>query len=611
MRYLLKIMRLLCRQQPGYAWRLVAVSIVTGVAPLINIFIPRLIIDELLGAQRTAWLLSLTLGLAIGNLVMMMLDSLLTNRIALMMNIADAHAKEILAEKALRIPLSESERKTNLDLLERARFGIYHLNNLDATMKKLGGSLVSLLSVLVIVLMGSPLLAFLILAINFPTLYCLKKIKYLEADNAERSAPENRAFSYFTHLAIDYRYAKDLKLYDGISLMMEKAQTNMDRILKINHAYFTKIGFWNGIVGSLVELQSVAIFAVLGIRLLLKQITVGTFTMLYSAGRQMGRALNNILQSTNELMTVNLHIKPLVEYLELPESDDDLPPQAVVHNDKSKDEENRTALDEDIRRCIEQIEDGVHEWRIEHLSFKYPTGDELVLDDCSFEIRSGERIALVGTNGAGKTTLVKLLCRYYEQQSGSITLNGVDIRRIPLHLYNAILSPTFQDFRLFAFQIAENISCKAFDKMTSDDEQRTVDAVDKLGLKEWVSGLPYGVNTYHSSTLSDDGVLPSGGQAQKIALARSLAHAGPFVIMDEPTAALDPKSEEEIFHQMLTLSEHTTSLFISHRLSSTRYADRILVLDRGRIVEQGSHRELLANGRLYARMYEAQAALYR
>ena len=605
MRYLLKIMRLLCRQQPGYAWRLVAVSIVTGVAPLINIFIPRLIIDELLGAQRTAWLLSLTLGLAIGNLVMMMLDSLLTNRVALMMNIADAHAKEILAEKALRIPLSESERKTNLDLLERARFGIYHLNNLDATMKKLGGSLVSLLSVLVIVLMGSPLLAFLILAINFPTLYCLKKIKYLEADNAERSAPENRAFSYFTHLAIDYRYAKDLKLYDGISLMMEKAQTNMDRILKINHAYFTKIGFWNGIVGSLVELQSVAIFAVLGIRLLLKQITVGTFTMLYSAGRQMGRALNNILQSANELMTVNLHIKPLVEYLELPESSEDFTQHAVDHCD------DKTELDEDVRRCLEQAADGVLEWRVEHVSFKYPTGENLVLDNCSLKIHSGERIALVGTNGAGKTTLVKLLCRYYEQQSGSITLNGVDIRRIPLHLYNAILSPTFQDFRLFAFQIAENISCKAFDKMTSDDEQRTVDAVDKLGLKEWVSGLPFGVNTYHSSTLSDDGVLPSGGQAQKIALARSLAHAGPFVIMDEPTAALDPKSEEEIFHQMLTLSEHTTSLFISHRLSSTRYADRILVLDQGCIVEQGSHRELLANGRLYARMYKAQAALYR
>jgi ABC-type bacteriocin/lantibiotic exporter with double-glycine peptidase domain len=605
MRYLLKIMRLLCRQQPGYAWRLVAVSIVTGVAPLINIFIPRLIIDELLGAQRTAWLLSLTLGLAIGNLVMMMLDSLLTNRVALMMNIADAHAKEILAEKALRIPLSESERKTNLDLLERARFGIYHLNNLDATMKKLGGSLVSLLSVLVIVLMGSPLLAFLILAINFPALYCLKKIKYLEADNAERSAPENRAFSYFTHLAIDYRYAKDLKLYDGISLMMEKAQTNMDRILKINHAYFTKIGFWNGIVGSLVELQSVAIFAVLGIRLLLKQITVGTFTMLYSAGRQMGRALNNILQSANELMTVNLHIKPLVEYLELPESSEDFTQHAVDHCD------DKTELDEDVRRCLEQAADGVLEWRVEHVSFKYPTGENLVLDNCSLEIHSGERIALVGTNGAGKTTLVKLLCRYYEQQSGSITLNGVDIRRIPLHLYNAILSPTFQDFRLFAFQIAENISCKAFDKMTSDDEQRTVDAVDKLGLKEWVSGLPFGVNTYHSSTLSDDGVLPSGGQAQKIALARSLAHAGPFVIMDEPTAALDPKSEEEIFHQMLTLSEHTTSLFISHRLSSTRYADRILVLDQGCIVEQGSHRELLANGRLYARMYKAQAALYR
>jgi ATP-binding cassette subfamily B protein len=327
--------------------------------------------------------------------------------------------------------------------------------------------------------------------------------------------------------------------------------------------------------------------------------------MLYSAGRQMGRALNNILQSANELMTVNLHIKPLVEYLELPESSEDFTQHAVDHCD------DKTELDEDVRRCLEQAADGVLEWRVEHVSFKYPTGENLVLDNCSLEIHSGERIALVGTNGTGKTTLVKLLCRYYEQQSGSITLNGVDIRRIPLHLYNAILSPTFQDFRLFAFQIAENISCKAFDKMTSDDEQRTVDAVDKLGLKEWVSGLPFGVNTYHSSTLSDDGVLPSGGQAQKIALARSLAHAGPFVIMDEPTAALDPKSEEEIFHQMLTLSEHTTSLFISHRLSSTRYADRILVLDQGCIVEQGSHRELLANGRLYARMYKAQAALYR
>ncbi len=622
MKHLLTVIRMICRFQRGYAWRLAAASLVTGAAPLVNIILPRRMIDELLGGRDIRRLILLAALLALGNLAAMLLDRMLTNRLTTMTTLAYAHMQQIVSEKALRIPLADSESKRVLDLGERVHFGIYSLHNLDATVKKLGGSAVSLLSVIAIVLSGSPVLALLILALNLPSLYCLKKLKHLDADNVERSASEERAFKYYASLSIDYRYSKDLKLYDGLSLMMTRAEKNMQQILRVNHQYFTKSGFWLGIIGSLVEIQSVVVFAFLGIRLLLSRLTVGAFTMLYGASRQMGRALNNLMDSANELMTSDMYLKPLVEYLNLPEQQDIRQDSAEGRTPPGTDHERRSGApapavpffaaegDDDVQKCVREAFKGHLEWEVKDLSFRYPSGHVFVLDHCSLRIHSGERVALVGTNGAGKSTLVKLLCRYYEQQEGVITLNGVDIRRIPLELYGALLSPTFQDYHLFPFRMIENVAAVEAENMSEDKRDKAIHALDKLGLTAWVRSLKHGVHTHHSETLAEDGVLPSGGEGQKLALARSLAHAGPFVIMDEPTAALDPRSEEEIFRQMLALSEQKTSLFISHRLSSTRYADRILVIENGHVIEEGSHAELIALSGLYAAMYRAQASQY-
>lgn len=205
---------------------------------------------------------------------------------------------------------------------------------------------------------------------------------------------------------------------------------------------------------------------------------------------------------------------------------------------------------------------------------------------------------------------MKLLCRFYEPQSGRILLNGVDIREIPLNEYYRILSPTFQDFQLLPFEIQENVACKVSKSINENIEKDIWKAITMLGLFEWVQTLPQKLATFLSQNLTPEGVLPSGGQAQKIALARSLYQGGHFVIMDEPTAALDPRSEEEIFTQMLKLSKDKTCLFISHRLSSTRFADRILVMDNGRIVEDGNHHDLISQQGIYCEMYQVQAAQY-
>lgn len=253
---------------------------------------------------------------------------------------------------------------------------------------------------------------------------------------------------------------------------------------------------------------------------------------------------------------------------------------------------------------IEKRDDGQYEFAFHDVSFSYPGTDLPVLEHVTLSFAVGDKTALVGRNGAGKTTLIKLLCRLYEPTSGYITLNGIDIRKYNYKEYTQAFSVVFQDFHLFSLPLDENIAAG-----TEIDEAALQSSLAKVGLTDRVQQLPQGVRTrlYNNN---GSGVDLSGGEAQRTAIARALYKDAPFVILDEPTAALDPIAEAEIYKQFSQMTAGKTAVYISHRMSSCKFCDRIIVLDHGRIAEDGTHDTLLANHGIYANLYETQAQYY-
>lgn len=253
---------------------------------------------------------------------------------------------------------------------------------------------------------------------------------------------------------------------------------------------------------------------------------------------------------------------------------------------------------------VEKRSDGEYELELCDVSFAYPGTDREVLKHVNLKLRVGEKLALVGRNGAGKTTLIKLLCRLYEPTEGKILLNGIDISLYDYAEYTSIFSVVFQDFGLFSFSLRENVAAGA-----DGDDERIWDALEKVGLSQRVRRLPDGLDSLLFRD-NGDGVMLSGGEAQKLAIARALYKRAPFAILDEPAAALDPMAEAQVYENFDRLVEGRTAIYISHRMSSCQFCDRIVVLDQGEIAEQGSHAQLMEQNGIYAALYRTQAQYY-
>ena len=245
---------------------------------------------------------------------------------------------------------------------------------------------------------------------------------------------------------------------------------------------------------------------------------------------------------------------------------------------------------------------------LEHVSFTYPGSRVPTLKDLNLTIRPGEKIALVGLNGAGKSTLVKLLCGLYRPTSGTIRVGGRPISSFGKGEYFSMIAAVFQDVKLLPLTIAQNV---ASDNGEDIDRQRVRQCLSLAGLWEMVDGLPQKEDTPLGRGVLDDGIDLSGGERQKVWMARAFYKEAPILILDEPTAALDPLAEQEIYEKYVEMSEGRTSLFISHRLASTRFCDRIWLMENGRITEQGSHEELMEKNGAYARLFEVQGKYYR
>lgn len=344
-----------------------------------------------------------------------------------------------------------------------------------------------------------------------------------------------------------------------------------------------RIYIWSCIVDTVLGLLRNGIAYWYLIRLALAgEITVSAFLLYFSAFTGFSAWITGILEECTALCRESLELSVIQEYLNLQE------PFCF---------EKGTAIPG--AEC--------YELKMENVTFRYPGTDEEIISGLNLTLHPGEKLAVVGLNGAGKTTLIKLLCGLYDPDEGRILLNGTDIRRFNRREYYALFSSVFQDYSVLEVSVAQNVA----QAVSGFDRGRVEDCLERASLAQQVKALAKGMDTHLGKRIYEDGTVLSGGQVQRLMLARALYKDGAFLILDEPTAALDPIAEQDIYRKYHEMTAGKSAVFISHRLSSTRFCDRIILLKEGRIAEEGTHEELLLKQGGYAQLFEIQARYYR
>ena len=585
MKNIQKLFKEIDKVHPGFSFRVIITNLILGFLPLINIFAPKLIIDELMGQKRFSYCLSLGALVLILSFIKEVTYRGLNNYLTLTFEDMSDKLTFKIAQKSLRLPIEKSDSKEIQDMMEQAHYAVWEMYTLyDIIVLVISAVITGILSLGILVRLNPAILILLLLLILINK-KLVKLIKENELKYQENNISDLRSYRFFANFASDLRYFKDIEIYDGQDLVLEKADYYQKEMIKSSTDYFNKNGIYTGIMNVSANGSIILTLIYLTYKLIDKTISLANFTMYFNSLIQVINATNLIQQNYAKVISVNAQLKVFFDFLEMEEG----------------------LLD---KGHIDHIDTSEVRIRFDNVSFKYPASEDYVLKDATFEIKNGETVALVGKNGAGKSTIVKLLCKFYEPSEGNIYLNDINIKDINTKEYYKILSPTFQDFRLFPFRISENITGMLKDEIEDKDYEKMDKSFDLLKLASWIDKLVDKEDTFLTYLFSDESVEPSGGIGQKLALARSMYHEGKFFIMDEPTSALDPRSEEEIFENMLKISKGQTSLFISHRLSSTKYADKIIVCDKGCISEEGSHEELMKKDGLYKEMFTSQADLY-
>lgn len=396
----------------------------------------------------------------------------------------------------------------------------------------------------------------------------------------------NRFFSFYNfQLYTEEKRALDVRMYRqdlyGVQADKKNNAWGMGGIfMKLEQGLF-------GITGSVTDMLSQIMMGFIYLYVCLKAwygaFGVGSVTQYVGALLSLASGISDLLTLCAEMKGNTVFLKQVLDYLDIPN------------------EMYQGSL------TVEKRNDRQYEVEFKDVSFRYPGSSEYALHHVNMRFKVGEKLAVVGQNGSGKTTFIKLLCRLYDPTEGVILLNGIDIRKYDYQEYMSVFSVVFQDFQLLDGALGENIAAGL-----DYDEDRAVECLEKAGLREWYqTKANKGLKTrLYQHENAEEGILISGGEEQKLAIARSLYRDAPFLVLDEPTAALDPMSEYEVYTRLNEIVEDKTAIYISHRLSSCRFCDEIAVFHEGQVIEKGSHEGLLASGGKYAELWNAQAQYY-
>ena len=392
----------------------------------------------------------------------------------------------------------------------------------------------------------------------------------------------NRVFLFFgKELYMNPEKAKDVRIYSQNTV----AEKMLDKLIsheKENQSDIVKMALYPAIAQIIIVFANAVCYLFVASKALFGAFGVGNIVQYVAVLSRLGEGLQELMYLLSDNEVYCTHLQNLFAYLDLPN-----------HMYQGS-------------LTVEKRDDNEYYVEFKNVSFQYPNADAYALKHVNLKFKVGEKLAVVGMNGSGKTTFIKLMCRLYDPTEGEILLNGVNIKKYDYNEYTSIFSVVFQDFRLFSFSLGQNVSASA-----SYDEDKVIECLKKAGFAERLNSLPNKLNTFLYKDIDADGVEISGGEAQKLALARALYKNAPFIILDEPTAALDPISEYEVYSKFNEIAGTKTAIYISHRLASCRFCDKIAVFHEGEIIQLGSHEELLAdsNGKYYE-LWNAQAQYY-
>lgn len=583
MRTLKLSLQIMVKYQPSYLFLLLAAGLAEAAKPFVAVLLPKLVLEELSGARDPARLLLLTIAAAGFSGLIYWLSGYLSLRRdranVKFNNLTD----RVLADRTLTMDYPYLEDPEVLKMVQQFMQGRMTQGGLAGAGWALGNGLPALLTALgmlfILARLSGGLLGLLLAATAVSLVLLRLQVKYLSGMTMEM-ADGNRILSYLFSIFTDFSYGKDIRLFEAEPLMTTRMKDTVDELWRVCFGNYTKSGACQAGRAAIAQGVVALIYAMLAVQTVQKGLSIADFVMLTAAAVSFASSVMTAVTSAMNFYGALKMVAPFGEYMNLP---------PVLSQG---------------REPVPELtgEDAVV---FDHVSFTYPRAAEPTLKDLCFTIKRGERLAVVGENGAGKTTMIKLLLRLYEPDEGTIYLGGRDIRTMSREETLKQFAVVFQDFKLLAFSVKENI-CIGPD----GDEERLHEVLRKLDLDKVMESTPHGAETSVYRLFDEEGVEFSGGERQKMAIARALYKDSPIVVMDEPTAALDPIAEAEIYGHLNQLVEHKTALFISHRLSSCKFCDRVAVFENGGVTQCGSHKELMAQEGLYRRMFAAQARYY-
>jgi len=559
----------------------------SSVSGFVPVFMPKLVIDQLTQGGAPSTVLAIITLLSIVLFVSTGIDQTsrnwLNNRFIVV-------RLRMIAESGIKFMTMDFQNLEDPKVLDLSQKGDRACNNnsdgIEGVMHRLlslFGGFVVLAGTSTVITMLHPLLLVaivLLLVINFCASSSARRLdKKIDDDLAK----VRRRSNYISRIMSDFAYGKDIRLFGMRDFLLSRYGIEQEQLMegnrKIERVWFQS----KGVLAVTGLAQEVIMYLWLCVQVVYRGMSIGDFTMYSMAIRTFSGALDRIFDDISRIRQQNAVISDFRSFLDYPDwpSGTRSLPGAL--------------REEDL--CFE----------LENVSFRYPGREEYALRNVSLRIEPGERLAVVGLNGAGKSTFVKLLTRLYRPTEGRILLNGVDVQEHDRREYYRLFSVVFQDIQMFAFTVAENVSMRSYELT---DEVRVQESLERAGLGPKIKALPKGLRTPVLKVIDEGGAEFSGGEGQKLALARALYKDGPVVILDEPTAALDAIAEAQLYQQFDGLIGDRTAIYISHRLASTRFCDRVIVFEDGRIIETGTHDELMERGGRYAELFALQAKYY-
>ena len=600
LRNLPPFLRMIWATSPSLTLSTLGLRLVRALVPVATLYIGKLIIDEAVrliavgtsfdtiqnawhsGAlDHLAWLLAMELGLAIGS---DLLGRLTSYGDALLSELFTNATSIKLIEHAATLDLKDFEDPDVQDKLDRARRQTMGRMNLMSQLFGQVQDAITVVSFAIGLMVYAPWLIALLAVALIPAFVGEAHFNALGYSLNFAWTPERRQLDYVRQMGASVDTAKEVKIFNLHRFLAARYRVLSDTFYLANRALARRRALWGAALAALGTLGYYAAYAYIAWRTVRGDFTIGDLTFLAGSFRRLRQLLEGLLVGFSQLAGQALYLDDLLSFFATK-------PQITTPSDPAP--------------FPVRIKTG---FVFENVGFRYPDSDKWALRGLDFELRSGEVLALVGENGAGKTTLVKLLARLYDPVEGRILLDGRDLRDYDLEDLRANVGVIFQDFVRYHLTVGENIGVGQIDAM--DDGVRIREAARRAMAEDLIESLPDGYDQLIGRRFKN-GVELSGGQWQKIAIARAYMRDAQVMILDEPTAALDARAEFEVFQRFKELSSDKTAVLISHRFSSVRMADRILVLADGGLEASGTHEQLLAQGGRYAELFELQAAGYR